>query len=106
MIAQPATEESFPSLSRPVSIEWADSYDIEHSGMHMKQKMTMEGPVTRIVGGQVESDLASGKNVDCVLQRMIAGVPIHQFEEVTVQVNGMLHHCVVYERHADTLISG
>jgi len=75
--------------------------------MHVVEKVTVEGPVARLVRRQVELRAATRLQDYRVLERLTIGRrAIDQLEEMTVQVNGVRHHRVVDELHAHALVIG
>src|SRR3546814_4355907 len=72
--------------------------------MHVEQQVAVKRPVSRVVGGQVEPDLASREHVHSVLPRVAARMAVHYLKEVAMKVDRVLHHRVVDEGHTDALI--
>ena len=92
--------------SSDCSIEWPHRDDIEHAGVHVETEVAVKCPVAGFIRSQIEADLAAGQHIDRVLAWVITRMPIHDFKEMTMQVNRMLHHRVIDQRHPDALIAG
>src|SRR3546814_6684924 len=73
--------------------------------MHVEQQMAVKRPVARGVGRKVEGYLATRQHVDGVLQGVVAGMAVDQFEEMPVQMDRVLHHGIVDQGHAHTLVA-
>ena len=75
--------------------------------MHVVKEMTVERPVTPFIGGQVELRAAAGLDRQRMFERLTVGrSPVHEFEEVSVQMDRMRHHGVVDELDAHALVIG
>ena len=56
----------------------------EHASVHMKQQMAMKRTVSWRVGGEIESELRTRKDVHCVLERVTSCVTVYDLEEVAM----------------------
>src|SRR3546814_20669313 len=72
--------------------------------MHVKVEMAVKGPVAGGVRRQIEADFCTRQNIDGMLHRVTPGMTVHHLEEVTVQMDRVLHHRVVHQRYQHALI--
>src|SRR3546814_18860741 len=66
--------------------------------------MAVKGPVAGGVRRQIEADFYTRHNIDGMLHRVTPGMTVHHREEVTVQMDRVLHHRVVHQRYPHALI--
>src|SRR3546814_14964076 len=72
--------------------------------MHVKVEVAVKGPVAGGVRRQIEADFCTRQNIDGMLHRVTPGMTVHHLEEVTVQMDWVLHHRVVHQRYPHALI--
>lgn len=65
----------------------------------------MEGPISRCIGSQVKRNLASRHHAHRMLSGMIAGMAVHDLEEMAMKMDRMRHHCIVDQSDTDALVS-
>ena len=78
-------------------------HNLHHARHHVVEKVTVERPVTHMVGRDIKRDFLCWFYVHRMLARTMIAAAIHQIEEHAVQVDRVGHHGVVDERHADAL---
>jgi hypothetical protein len=72
-----------------------------HARIHVVEQMAVEEPVaTFFVGKPLDRSFAHRWYIDGVLQRRAFALPIEQSEEVTVQMQRVVHHRVVDQFNA------
>ena len=79
-----------------------DADDLHHASVHVVKQMAVERPVTDMFCGDVDADPVCRLDRYCVLARHVMTTAIHEIEKHAVQMDRVWHHCIVYERQANT----
>src|SRR3546814_12421536 len=89
------------TVSGRFSRQRTDLYHAHHAREHVVEQVAVERPVARRIGREIPGNRSARHDVHRMLARRELPMPGHHLEEMPVDVDGVVHHCVVDELDAN-----